>query len=258
PLAGILTLLVSPGKSIFLYSPPLILGILGVRHLRRRNPEIALGILSSSVVLVLFLSCISFAAGDWCWGPRYIVVLLPLWALGFPFLAHTNLRRALVHAIVGLGLIIQVLGLSVEHQRFFFAKGLDDYFWAEDPWVYFKHSALFTRVGETISLREGPPPTAHWFTPLPVPDWATYSALGPPLSVPRSSAPIWMRNFKIYFLPRPWPLWMPWINPALRPISLQAWIWSVVTVILVGSAFIYRGLRKARHIHMAQNLISGE
>src|SRR5262249_36801113 len=34
PLAGLLTLLASPGKSIFLYSPPLILGILGMRSLR--------------------------------------------------------------------------------------------------------------------------------------------------------------------------------------------------------------------------------
>ena len=177
PLAGILTLLVSPGKSILLYSPPLLLGLLGMRNLWRRHPGVAFGILSSSVVLVLFLSCISFVGGDWCWGPRYLVPLLPLWALGFPFLTGVNLRRSVRNGIIGLGLLIQILGLSVDHQRFFFEKGLNDYFWAEDSWAYFKRSALFARVPETISLHEGPPTTAYWFTPLPVPNWATYAPL---------------------------------------------------------------------------------
>jgi hypothetical protein len=258
PFAGILTLLVSPGKSIFLYSPPIILGILGMWNLRRRRPGIAFGVFASSVVLVAFISCISFAAGDWCWGPRYLVVLLPLWALGFPFLAEANLRQNLLHAIIGLGLLIQVLGLSVEHQRFFFENGFNDYFWAEDPWIYFKHSGLFARIGETMSLHEGPPPTAVMFNSLKIPDWVTYTALGPPRSVPRRLAPQWIRNFKIYFLPRPWPFWMVWIKPALRPINLQAWLWGVVAVIATGGTCICRGLRIAPNTSTAQNFIANQ
>ena len=38
PIAGLLTLLISPGKSVFLYSPPLVLGLLGIRSLWRRRP----------------------------------------------------------------------------------------------------------------------------------------------------------------------------------------------------------------------------
>src|SRR5207248_2963077 len=44
PLSGFLTLFASPGKSIFLYSPPLILGLLGMRYLWRRSPSILSGL----------------------------------------------------------------------------------------------------------------------------------------------------------------------------------------------------------------------
>src|SRR2546430_757839 len=81
------------------------------------------------------------------------------------------------------------------------------------------------------------------------------SALGPPPNMPRRLAPEWIRNFKIYFLPRPWPLWMLWIKPGLRPINLQAWILSLVAMMMIGGASIYRGLRTL-NTGTAQNSIS--
>jgi hypothetical protein len=238
PVAGFLTLLISPGLSIFLYSPPIVLGILGIRSLRCRKPEIALLIVSASSILVLFLSCIRFVGGGWCWGPRYLTVLLPLWALTFPFMHPTKIRREIILAIVGLGFLVQAMALSVENQRFFFERDFPVYFWAEDPWVYFKHSALASRVGEMLSLKDGPPATARYFNSIPVPDWCTYAILGPPAP---GLAPTWMRNFKIYYLPRPWPLWMWWISRGLRPINPQAWLWGLLTVLLVGLGLIYKG-----------------
>jgi hypothetical protein len=52
PLAGFLTLLVTPGKSVFLYSPPLVLGVLGIGELWRRKSELAVAIVISSAALV--------------------------------------------------------------------------------------------------------------------------------------------------------------------------------------------------------------
>ena len=244
PLAGFLTLLVSPGKSVFLYSPPLLLGVMGIRQMWRRKPELVTAIGASSLILVLFLSCISFAGGDWCWGPRYLTPLLPLWALVFPFAVGVNVRRDLAVAVVGVGLLVQVLALGVENQRFFFERGLNDFFWAEDSWVYFKRSALFARVGEAASLSEGMPPTAQFFNSIPITDWSTYTVLGPPPSVPRRLAPQWIRNFKIYFVPRPWPLWMSWLPPSRRPVDMRAWLLSLLSVAIAGAGLIYRGLRK--------------
>jgi len=240
PIAGLPTLLISPGKSLLFYSPPLLLGILGIRSLWRRRPEAALMILGASAALISFMSCYAGLGGDWCWGPRYLTVLLPMWALAFPFVPADKIRRDLVLAIVGAGLLVQVLALSAETQRFFFERAFDDHFWAEDPWVYFKHSALLARVGETISLGTGPPLTARFFNSAPVTDWYTYTILGPP--PPRSMAPTWMRNFKIYYLPRPWPLWMCWLPKTLRPINLGVWAGTLLSMLLAGVGFVYHGL----------------
>jgi len=256
PLAGFVTLLLSPGKSVFLYSPPLILGVFGIRHLWRRRPDVGTAIAAASAILVLFISCISFAGGDWCWGPRYLVVLLPLWALAFPFaLRERRLRRNLVVAIVGLGLAVQVLALSMENQRFFFERGLNDFFWAEDPWFYCKHSALVARVGEVISLKDGLPPTAQMFNSVPIPDWSTYSILGPPRKMRRSLAPQWMRQFKIYYLPRPWPIWAWWVKPDLRPVNLEAWIGGVCGLGLLGIALVVQGFRKSSGSRVTQGVV---
>jgi len=243
PLAGLLTLLVSPGKSIFLYSPPLLLCLIGMRSFRQQQPAIALAVKLSSALLVLFLACICFVGGDWCWGPRYLTPLLPLWALAFPFVKLNRIRRQWAVALLGAGLLIQLMALTVENQRFFLENGFKDYFWAEDPWIYFKHSALFRRFGEVASLRNGVPPTARFFNSIPVTEWCTYTILGPPPGFDRSKSPIWIRNFKIYYLPRPWPLWMSYLPPANRPIPMGPWLWSLFTLMALGGGLSYFGLR---------------
>ena len=245
PLAGLSTLLISPGKSVFLYSPTLVLGILGIRQLWRRAPELATTVVMASLTLVLFISLIACAGGDWCWGPRYLTPLLPLWALAFPFLPDFKLKRGLVFAIVLLGIAVQGLALSVENQRFFFEQGLNDFFWAEDPWFYMKQSALFTRVGEVATLGEGVPPTARAFNSVPRRDWVTYSLLGPPPNVSRDLAPQWIRNYKIFFLPRPWPLWMSTLPTAMRPIDVETWLVGLLSIIATGAGACFVGFRLA-------------
>jgi hypothetical protein len=244
PLAGFLTLLVSPGKNVFLYSPVLALAIAGIRGLWRRTPALVAAFGTTSLILVSFISCISFAAGDWCWGPRYLTLLLPLWALALPFVDLKGARRRLAIAIVGIGLVIQVMAVSVENQRFFFENAFNDYFWAEDPWAYFKYSALFHRVDEVISLRNGPPPTARAFNSIPIPNWCTYTVLGTPLGMDRSLAPTWMRSYQVYYLPKPWPLWMSYLPPAMRPIRIGPWIWSLLGMAVVGVGLVYRGWKE--------------
>lgn len=239
PLTGLLVLLVSPGKSIFLYSPVLVLGVAGIARLWRRTQEVVAAIAVSSLLLVLFISCIAFVGGDWCWGPRYLSPLLPLWALTFPFATGLKLRRQVVIALIALGFVVQGLALSVENQRFFFSRALDDFFWAEDPWYYFKDSALFARPAETLSLFDGVPASAHMFNSVPIPEWTTYSLLGTPPNVPRRLSPQWMRNFKIFYLPRPWPLWMASLSPAQRPIYMGMWLVVLLSVTGVGAGLIY-------------------
>ena len=243
PLAGLLTLLVSPGKSVLLYSPTLVLAVLGARGLARRNAQLAAAIAVATVFLVLFLSCISFVGGDWCWGPRYLTPLLPLWALAFPFVAEGKYKRPLVVGAVALSFLVQALALSVETQRFFFEHRLHDFFWAEDSWFYFKHSALWSRLGEVATLPQGPPASATKFNSIPDPDWTTYTVLGQPRPIPRSMAPVWMRQFQIFYLPRPWPLWVPRLREEIQPVSPIAWLGGLGGILLLGTCFLYRGFQ---------------
>jgi len=244
PMAGLLTLLISPGKSILLYSPTLIFGFLGIGYFWRQHRKIAQAVVLSTIALVSFLSCIDFAAGDWCWGPRYLTILLPLWALAFPFIPVKRLSQHTVLAIVGVSFLVQAMSLTVETQRFFFERGFKDYFWVEDKWVYFKHSALFARVGETLTLADGPPSTARFFSSAPATEGCTYTILGPPPQWPRSISPIWMRNFKIYYLPRPWPLWMSYLPPALRPVRIGDWLLGLFGLTVLGAGLIHRGFQQ--------------
>jgi hypothetical protein len=244
PIAGFLTLLVSPGKSVFLYSPSLVLGLLGIRELWRRRSELAVAIGISSAALVLFLSFFACPGGDWCWGPRYLLPLLPLWALAFPFAVKTKVKWRLAIVVVAAGFFIQLLALSVENQRFFFERGFSDFFW-EDSWVYFKHSALVARFGEALSLFNGLPSTAQFFNSLPVPNLITYAPLGPPANVPRALTPIWIRHFQVFFLPKPWPLWMPQIPVAARPINVSAWLTALFGVTVLGLGLTFRGVQKS-------------
>lgn len=114
---GLWSLLLSPGKSFLIYSPPLVLGFFGIAHLWRRGCFEILGLLFASVApVLLYLSMLNHWTGDWCWGPRYCIFLTPaLMVPGAIVIDHWLRLRpwlALVPVVLafGLGLCIQSLG----------------------------------------------------------------------------------------------------------------------------------------------------
>ncbi len=252
PLVGLPTLLVSPGKSILLYSPPILLGMAGIRRLWRRDPYLGCAIVTTSLILLFFISNFAFAGGDWCWGPRYLVPLLPLWALAFPFVPSKPFRRRLVRAIVGAGLVVQLMGLAVDHQRYFLHGLFPDFFWA-DPWFYFKHSALLGRPGEIMSMKLGVGKTIRQFRPGPYPDSVTYCILG---TFYRVRARVLMPRFEVFSLPRPWPLWMASINRGRRPVNIELWIPACLVIGMLGLAYIRFGFQMSDNSHVPQEVRS--
>jgi hypothetical protein len=146
-------------------------------------------------------------------------------------------------ALLAAGLVVQGLGLSVENQRYFFERALKDFFWAEDSWYYFKHSALFARVGEAASLLHGLPPEVCAFNPMTYPGLSTFTIFGPPPNVPRRLTPQWMRQFKVFYVLKPWPIWMWTIKPELRAINLEACLGALFGIVLLGIALIFHGFQ---------------
>jgi hypothetical protein len=93
---GLYGLLVSPGKGIVWYAPPLALLPLGLAWLYRRDRGVALLCGSLALATLLFYGKVTFWHGDGAWGPRYLNMALPFMALPLVSVADAALsgRRA--------------------------------------------------------------------------------------------------------------------------------------------------------------------
>jgi hypothetical protein len=241
PLAASLGLLVSPGKGMFLFSPPLVLALLGGRRLFARAPALASAILAVSVMHLLVIMQLVFFGGDWCWGPRYLVILIPLWALAMPSAAG-RVPRVVVLALVSLGVLVQGLGISLDHHRFFFERNLPPHFW-KDQWFYMRDSQLFARPGELVATwHMGVPANPVAFSPTPRSE-ITYSPFGPR---PPAANAAWGRQFTVFYLPRPWPLWIYSLDPARRPVEPWPWLALSGASMAVGAWLTWRTLHLVR------------
>jgi hypothetical protein len=116
-VAGLYGYLLSTGKSVFLYSPPLVLGVLGVGTALRRHRAETLFVLAVIAVVMLFNAKFRAWHGDYCWGPRYLTPLTPLGLfLALPWLpaalaaGRTRLRQLLLGLLVLVGVEVQLLG----------------------------------------------------------------------------------------------------------------------------------------------------
>ncbi len=109
---GLLGFLVSPGKSIFLFSPPILLAMLGLPRLWRRDRGLAFVAAAAPIVYLLFFATYTQWEGGYCYGPRYLVPALALLGLGVgPALERASRStRLLALAVFILGFFVQALG----------------------------------------------------------------------------------------------------------------------------------------------------
>lgn len=81
PFEGLLAMLVAPGRSVWIYSPPLVLAALAWNELRRRDPDTAYFVLAVALVRLVLVACRSDWRGGWGIGPRYLVPIVPFMLL---------------------------------------------------------------------------------------------------------------------------------------------------------------------------------
>jgi hypothetical protein len=116
---GLAGLLFSPGKSIFVFSPPLLIAAAGAPAFFRRHRALALAIAGIVVANVLFYAAYYDWSGDWAWGPRYMVPIIGMAML--PAITVLERWRTLVSpARLGIvatavaGAFVQLLAISVD------------------------------------------------------------------------------------------------------------------------------------------------
>jgi hypothetical protein len=130
PIAGLYGLVFSAGKSIFLFSPPLVLAAYATRSFWRAHRDAAILVLCIVVgPTVLACSFLSWP-GDYAWGARYMVFATPLLLLPAALVELPKLTRRLV---IGVGAGIQVLGCAFYFTHFVWISHLARSEWLGQP-----------------------------------------------------------------------------------------------------------------------------
>jgi hypothetical protein len=131
---GLAGQLLSPGKSLFLFSPILLAALFGIPALLRRDMPTALLSLGVIAVYPLLYGRWYMWWGGWSWGPRFLVPVLPFLSLFLAPVVDWVLRpsrwwaQALLAVLALLSLLVQVLGVTVDFNDYLlllYERGID-------------------------------------------------------------------------------------------------------------------------------------
>jgi hypothetical protein len=142
-LVGLYGMFLSPGKSIFLYSPPLLLALFGFPRFVRRFRQVSLAMLLTILPgLYVHAQMISWA-GDYAWGPRYMTFALGILLLPAGFLVQDwlenlhKLRRVAAFTAVGVifvsGAFVTYLGNAIYWDHYIRIESDAAQFWLGVP-----------------------------------------------------------------------------------------------------------------------------
>jgi len=111
---GFFGLLLSPGKSVFVFAPPVILALLGLCALWRRDRGLAAAAALLPAAYLIFFAKYNQWEGGYCVGPRYLVPGIVLLCLGLgPVLAENRKPFKVAAGILfACGMLVQCLALA--------------------------------------------------------------------------------------------------------------------------------------------------
>ena len=138
-LTGLAGLLLSPGKSIFLYVPITALAVIAWPRFWHEQRATAI---FYAVLTLITLVQTALWWGGWCWRPRLLTPTLPFVVLALgPLLRHSRLARIAAWPLVLVGMTVALLGTLVDFNPYLaellarFPAGRPG---TEEPYLYFK------------------------------------------------------------------------------------------------------------------------
>lgn len=119
-LQGIAGLLLSPSYGLLLYCPLVLLAAAGLSRFWRRAPLVALTVGVALITLLGTFARWQWWEGGWCYGPRFLIPLVPLLLLPLATLVDDGPRwaRRLLWPVGALAVVITMYGLLVGDMRF--------------------------------------------------------------------------------------------------------------------------------------------
>ena len=116
---GLWGLFLSPGGSLFLYSPLVLAAVPALVRLRRTHARFAWTTIATVVIFTLLYAQLGSWAGGRSYGPRYLVPLVPLLMVAVAVwgAALTGLSRRLLIALCALSVMVQAPGVLVDFAK---------------------------------------------------------------------------------------------------------------------------------------------
>ena len=140
PFFGLCGLLFAPGKSLFIFSPPLVASVFVSGAFSRSHRRAAVGFAVASLPVVVAYARYTFWGGDLSWGPRYLNFLVPIALLPVAlaldkWLVRPRKRAALgaLATLAGAGLVVQILGGALYWDHFIRVVGTVKEQWLGTP-----------------------------------------------------------------------------------------------------------------------------
>lgn len=116
---GLHGLLLSSGKSIFIFAPVALIALAAIPwSLRRRPAEVSLFLAIAIVNLFIFARFTGWS-GDQAWGPRYMLIALPLFVLTVAPVMSTPAWRSAVATAGCIGVVVTAVGVAVNPLSWF-------------------------------------------------------------------------------------------------------------------------------------------
>lgn len=236
PGMALLDFAFSPGAGLLFYCPPILIGIPGIASWLRRESRIAgAALVLACGVFTLFVASLSIFKGDPAWGPRYLTPLVAVVWLAAPDGARL-IRRPTVRALLLAGLVVQLLGLSVDPHRLYVELGLPSAFGAVFPELYFDPAVahLVNRPREILEIaRDEDRPDR--FSPSPSPTFA-FPVID---SVQGGEAAV--RRYRVLSSFRPWWISQRYLEPGRRPVDIGRTATFLVLLAILGGVAAWLG-----------------
>ena len=177
-------LLLSPGKGLLWYSPPLLAGALAAPAFLHRHRREAFWSSASPCLTLASAASLSYWHGESAWGPRYLVPIVGLTVL--PLAGWRNVdwhgwRRAAVLTAGAAGMVIQLFAVAINYNTYIFETGGPTGPGAEQRWFEPLASPLVEAPQLLVShiraaLDPCPPTPLHCTQAFSTPRWRPRSS----------------------------------------------------------------------------------
>jgi len=243
---GLMGLLFSPGRSLFLYNPILLLALPGLLILWRQHRPWALFVIAAFTGCLLLHAAADCFHGNCCWGPRYLCRQFPLLFIPLAFfIFHPPriplLRRITFIFIASLSIMIQIAAVSMHHCRELgqLAQAYN-VGWSDRQWTMFEPEAHFLTI-RLANLAAGIDEMAH----DKIAPWPTEKNDSLPTDQ-ELNAPV------LHYLAF-WPYHLTYYLPAIKPsLAFPLWLSTTILIVglLLGLSFLYRSCQHCKKMNV--------